>query len=66
MKSANSLFATMAVAAALCSGCSDAGNDQKKETDGKDAASEVKPVEGAIGGELHIYTWSDYIAPELI
>ena len=66
MKTANSLFATMAVAAALCSGCSDAGNDQKKETAGKDAASEVKPVEGAIGGELHIYTWSDYIAPELI
>ena len=59
MKTANSLFATMAVAAALCSGCSDAGNDQKMESDGKDAASEVKPVEGAIGGELHIYTWSD-------
>ena len=26
----------------------------------------VSPKDGKDGGELHIYTWSDYLAPELI
>ena len=74
MKLVPSLFATSAVAAVLCTGCSDSAKDQKAEAvagskSEAQAAEAEKPVSklaDAIGGELHIYTWSDYIAPELI
>lgn len=31
-----------------------------------EASGYVAPKDGEDGGELHIYTWSDYLAPELI
>ncbi len=66
-----SLAATCA-AAALVAGCS----QSESAVDGVDlsaqarAAAEasgyVPPNGGKDGGELHIYTWSDYIAPEVL
>lgn len=59
---------SMAVAAALC-GCApsaeDDGGAAGLEACAKSAAALAK-CEAAAGAELHIYTWSDYIAPDII
>ena len=63
--------ATLA-SSAIIAGCGNSGNS---EVDGVDLtpqalaaaeASGFRPPDGGDGGELHIYTWSDYIAPEVI
>ena len=61
------VLAAAAASAALVAGCSDSG-----DADGVDlspqakAAAEAAGCKVPAGGELHIYTWSDYIAPEVI
>ena len=61
------VLAAAAASAAFVAGCSDSG-----DVDGVDlspqakAAAEAAGCKVPAGGELHIYTWSDYIAPEVI
>ena len=61
------VLAAAAASAAFVAGCSDSG-----DADGVDlspqakAAAEAAGCKVPAGGELHIYTWSDYIAPEVI
>ena len=61
------VLAAAAASAAIVAGCSDSG-----DSDGVDlspqaiAAAESAGCKVPAGGELHIYTWSDYIAPEVI
>ena len=60
-----------AVVAAFAAGCSKEGGEAAAEekTDLAPQALEAAKAAGALpadGGELHIYTWSDYIAPEVI
>ena len=65
-------FASVCAAAALLAGCSDSkpaaeGVDLSAQARAAAAASGyVAPKDGKDGGELHIYTWSDYIAPEVL
>ena len=63
-------LSTVAVAAALVAGCSQSESDDVDLSPQALAAAEASgyklPESGRDGGELHIYTWSDYIAPELI
>ena len=64
-------FSAAAVAAAVVAGCS----RQESAEDGLDlspqalraaqASGYVLPEGGRDGGELHIYTWSDYISPDV-
>ena len=65
------VVATLA-AAAVVAGCS----QSESANEGVDLSAQalaaaqasgyVAPNNGKDGGELHIYTWSDYIAPEVI
>ena len=65
------IVASLAVAAAVA-GCS----QSESNSEGVDLSPQalaaaqtsgyVAPKDGKDGGELHIYTWSDYIAPEVI
>ena len=64
-------FAAVALAsAALIAGCSK--SEDVAESEGVDltsqalAAAEASGFRPGDGGELHIYTWSDYIAPEVL
>ena len=73
MKSlSNTTFASVCAAAAILAGCSDSkpaaeGVDLSAQARAAAAASGyVAPANGKDGGELHIYTWSDYIAPEVL
>ena len=68
----NTVFGALA-AAALVAGCSksesaaEEGADLSPQALAAAAASGyVAPKDGKDGGELHIYTWSDYIAPEVL
>ena len=67
----NHLAAALA-SAALIAGCS---KSETAETEGADLtaqalaaaeASGFRPPDGGDGGELHIYTWCDYIAPDVL
>ena len=71
MKFSSMKFAAACAAAIVMAGCS----EQTAETEGTDLtaqalaaaeASGFRPPDGGDGGELHIYTWSDYIAPDVI
>ena len=61
-------FAAVAAVAAFVQGCSQSGDEEV----GVDlssqaiAAAEAAGCKIPAGGELHIYTWSDYIAPDVI
>lgn len=63
-------LSAVAVATVLAAGCSQPDSDEIDLSVQARAAAEssgyVAPKDGKDGGELHIYTWSDYIAPELI
>lgn len=58
--------------AAIVAGCSQSENAESKEAtlvqQALKAAEEAgfRPPDGGDGGELHIYTWSDYIAPDVL
>ena len=62
------MWAGAAVALAAVSGCT----DEAKSEDGADlvaaakAAAEASGCSLTAGGTLHVYTWSDYIAPEVL
>jgi spermidine/putrescine transport system substrate-binding protein len=64
-------FSAVAVAAVAMTGCSNNGSTEE-ETDlspqALKAAQEsgyVLPESGKDGGELHIYTWTDYLSPDV-
>ena len=64
------IVASLAVAAAVA-GCSQSESNSESVDLSPQAlaaaqASGYAPKDGKDGGELHIYTWSDYIAPEVI
>ena len=66
-------FAAAALAsAALIAGCSQSENAESEEATLVEQAlkaaeaSGFRPPDGGDGGELHIYTWSDYIATDVI
>lgn len=73
MNTSNIKFVAATLAsAALIAGCS---RSETAESEGADLtaqalaaaeASGFRPPDGGDGGELHIYTWSDYIAPEVL
>ena len=73
MNTSNIKFVAATLAsAALIAGCS---RSETAESEGIDLtaqalaaaeASGFRPPDGGDGGELHIYTWSDYIAPEVL
>ena len=58
--------------AAIVAGCSPSENAESEEAtlvqQALKAAEEsgFRPPDGGDGGELHIYTWSDYIAPDVL
>ena len=67
-----SVILSAAVAAAVFAGCSKEGEVSSEATVDLTAqalaaaeASGLAP-EAARGGELHVYTWSDYVAPDVI
>ena len=67
------LVAAGLAAAALATGCSKSGDDAAAGGNDLSAyalaaaeASGYRPPEGGAGGELHLYNWSDYIAPDVI
>ena len=64
--------ATALASAAILAGC---GKSETEESEGTDLtaqalaaaeASGFRPPDGGDGGELHIYTWSDYIATDVL
>ena len=65
------IVASLAVAAAVA-GCSQSESNSEgvdlspQALAAAQASGYVAPKDGKDGGELHIYTWSDYIAPEVI
>jgi len=71
MKFSSLKFVTAYVSAAVLAGCSEQVVENE-ETDlsaqalAAAEASGFRPPDGGDGGELHIYTWCDYIAPEVI
>ena len=73
MNTSNIKFVAGALAsAALIAGCSQSETAESEGTDltaqalAAAEASGFRPPDGGEGGELHIYTWSDYIAPEVL
>lgn len=70
MKSKLSLIAATLATAAAVTGCSktesDTGLDLSAQAKVAAESAGFKPPEGGDGGQLHIYTWSDYIAPDVI
>lgn len=70
MKNRLSIVTAATIAAVAFSGCSnsetDAGLDLSAQAAAAAEAAGFKPPEGGDGGQLHIYTWSDYIAPDVI
>ena len=62
----NALVAA-AASAALVAGCSQSGDSEEIDLSPQAvAAAAAAGCKVPAGGELHIYTWSDYIAPEVI
>ena len=60
----------LAGTATLLSGCGKGGGDEagidlSPRAAAAAAASGIDLSKGPVGGELHIYTWSDYIAPDV-
>ncbi len=66
MRKLNSLVAA-AASAALVAGCGQSGDSEETDLSAQAvAAAQAAGCKVPAGGELHIYTWSDYIAPEVI
>ena len=65
-------IAAALAAAAVVAGCSQSESNSEgvdlspQALAAAQASGYVAPKDGKDGGELHIYTWSDYIAPEVI
>ena len=61
------VLAAAAASAALVTGCTDSGDSEGVDLSPQAiAAAEAAGCKVPAGGELHIYTWSDYISPEVI
>ncbi len=62
-------FSAVAVAAAIVAGCQQASEDEidlsPYALTAADASGYTLPESGKDGGELHIYTWSDYLSPDV-
>ena len=62
-----SVAAASVAAAALFTGCPQSGGEEGVDlTAQASAAAEAAGVAANGGGTLHIYTWSDYIAPDVL
>ncbi len=68
-----SYVAAVLATAAVISGCDQSATGAAGESDlsaqaraAAEASGYVPPNGGKDGGELHIYTWSDYIAPDVL
>ncbi|MGN0833027.1 MAG: spermidine/putrescine ABC transporter substrate-binding protein [Kiritimatiellia bacterium] len=65
-------IAAALASAALVAGCNrsetagDEGTDLTAQALAAAEAAGFRPPEGGDGGELHIYTWCDYIAPDVL
>ena len=71
MKFSSLKFAAACASAAIIAGCSEnaaesEGTDLTAQANAAAEASGFRPPDGGDGGELHIYTWSDYISPDVI
>ena len=67
MEKMNMAYAAAAVAATVfIAGCPQAEPEGEDLTAQAKAAAESAGVTNADGGTLHIYTWSDYIAPDVL
>ena len=68
----NKIVVAALASAALIAGCSQSENAESEEATLVEQAlkaaegSGFRPPDGGDGGELHIYTWSDYIATDVI
>ena len=68
----NKIVVAALASAALISGCSQSENAESEEATLVEQAlkaaeaSGFRPPDGGDGGELHIYTWSDYIATDVL
>ena len=64
------MAAAAASAALLAAGCANSGEDGRVDLTAQALAaaqaSGFVPAEGGDGGTLHIYTWSDYISPDVL
>ena len=61
------VLAAAAASAAFVAGCSDSGDSEGVDLSPQAvAAAQAAGCKVPAGGELHVYTWSDYIAPEVI
>ena len=62
-------FSAVAAAAAIVAGCQQASEDEidlsPYALTAADASGYTLPESGKDGGELHIYTWSDYLSPDV-
>ena len=65
----NAKHVAAAVAAAALIGCSDSGDSEERIDLSAEAVAAAKAVgcdlEAVKGKELHIYTWSDYLSPDV-
>ncbi|MBQ7667547.1 MAG: spermidine/putrescine ABC transporter substrate-binding protein [Kiritimatiellae bacterium] len=67
MKNAN--IAIAAAAAAIAAGCAGSGSDPGVDLSAQALAAAKASgldTDSAKGAELHVYTWSDYIAPDVV
>lgn len=68
MKNKNIAIAA-AAAAAVTAGCTGSGSDPGEDLSAQALAAAQASgldIESAKGAELHVYTWSDYIAPDVV
>ena len=62
-------IALLAAAAAMAAGCGSSGSDPGTDLSAQALAAAERSgldLDSAKGAELHIYTWSDYISPDVI
>ena len=69
-KASRAFAAAFAASAVVLSGCSNQGESEGVDLSAQALAaaeaSGFRPPDGGDGGALHIYTWSDYIAPDVL
>ncbi len=66
MKFAAAVLATSAIVGGCSKSASEGGVDLSAQALAAAEASGFRPPDGGDGGSLHIYTWCDYIAPDVL